>query len=370
MNAVDTKNAVKRFRGHSDKSEVAAVDNISLSLAKNERLALLGPSGCGKTTLLRCIAGLNKIDQGEIIINGITVDAPAEKKFVPPEARGVGLVFQSYALWPHLTVWKNIVYGLEVRGFTRQEKERRVKEVLEIVGLQGLENRYPAQLSGGQQQRVAVARSLVYEPAVLLFDEPLSNLDLKERERMRWELKKILQNINFSTLYVTHDQEEAFSLCDRIVVMNKGKSVQEGTPREIYENPSCFFVANFIGRGNILKGKIETKNPTTRLGKIELYEPRGVELECLISEELAQGDECYVNVKAAEMGLTETKPTSMSNVIEAIVTNKQYVGSTINYKVAIGNAELLAMAPRTQDFSEGKKVYLQISLKALAILPC
>ena len=232
-----------------------------LKARNGEFLTLLGPSGCGKTTTLRIIAGLEKPDSGEVLFDGKAVND------LPPYERNIGIVFQDYALFPHMTVFKNVAFGLEMRRVPRGEIERRVKRALELVNLEGLENRYPEQLSGGQQQRVALARALVVEPEVLLLDEPLSNLDAKIRERLRSEIKRIQRELGITAIYVTHDQEEAMAISDRIAVMNFGRVEQVGKPLELYYRPKTEFVARFLGTSNILE--LEAENGVARLGSIQ-----------------------------------------------------------------------------------------------------
>jgi ABC-type Fe3+/spermidine/putrescine transport system ATPase subunit len=227
-----------------------AVDGVDLAVASGEFLALLGPSGCGKTTTLRIVAGFERPDAGEVWIRGTSMAA------VPPYRRDVGLVFQSYALFPHLSVAENVAYGLRMRRVRGAERTARVEEALALVRLSGLGDRYPRQLSGGQQQRVAVARAIVIRPSVLLFDEPLSNLDARLRLAMREELRELQRTLRIATILVTHDQEEALTLADRIVVMNAGRVEQTGTPEEIYERPASRFVTEFIGESNFLPGEI------------------------------------------------------------------------------------------------------------------
>lgn len=227
-----------------------AVNKLDLSIAQGEIVSILGPSGCGKTTLLRCVAGLEGINDGEIAINGAVVSSRSAS--LPPERRNIGMVFQSYALWPHMTVFANVAMGLVVRKRPRPEIERRVNQVLINLELAELDARLPSQLSGGQQQRVALARAIVAEPEMLLFDEPLSNLDARIRERVRSELHDLLRKLGITTLYVTHDKSEAMALSDRIVVMRSGVFEQIGTSREIYASPATSFVADFIGRFNFL----------------------------------------------------------------------------------------------------------------------
>ncbi len=229
-----------------------------LEARDGEFLTLLGPSGCGKTTTLRMIAGFDRPEGGEILFDGTRMNE------VPPYERGIGIVFQDYALFPHMTVFKNVAFGLEMRRVPRKEIEGRVKRALELVGLRGMENRYPEQLSGGQQQRVALARALVVEPEVLLLDEPLSNLDAKIREKLRGEVRRIQRELGITTIYVTHDQEEAMAISDRIALMNVGTVEQVGTPLELYYHPKTEFVARFLGLSNILE--LEAENGRACLG--------------------------------------------------------------------------------------------------------
>jgi iron(III) transport system ATP-binding protein len=234
---------------------VTAVKDVSLEIASGEFLALVGPSGCGKTTLLRLLAGFLTPDTGHILRGDTGLSGPGQA--VPPEARGMGMVFQSYALWPHMTVYRNIAFGLEIRRVGRDAARARVAKALEQVRLGGLEARYPTELSGGQQQRVALARSLVVEPAILLLDEPLSNLDARLREEMRWELKRLQRATGITFVYVTHDQAEAMALSDRIAVLQEGAILQCGSPREVYSHPASRAVADFMGLINVLPGRVQ-----------------------------------------------------------------------------------------------------------------
>jgi len=238
--AIELEAVAKRYGAH------AAVDGVSLSIGEGEFFSLLGPSGCGKTTTLRMIAGFVEPDEGRILLHGDDVTS------VPPNRRPVNMVFQQYALFPHMSVYDNVAFGLSVRGVPRKEHGDRVKEILRVVALEGYEKRRPRQLSGGQQQRVALARALVNSPAALLLDEPLGALDVKLRRHMQLELKRIQHEIGTTFVYVTHDQEEALAMSDRIAVMNGGRVEQLGTPREIYEHPASDFVADFVGTVNVL----------------------------------------------------------------------------------------------------------------------
>lgn len=241
---IEAENVTKRF------GNVMALDNVTLKIADKELYTLLGPSGCGKTTFLRSLAGFELVDSGKILFDGIDVTLE------PAHKRNTGMVFQNYALWPHMTVFENVAYGLKIRRKTKNEIDQRVRNALNMVKLGGLEKRTPHQLSGGQQQRVALARALVINPEVLLFDEPLSNLDAKLRLEMRAEIKRIQRDLGITTAYVTHDQEEAMSISDRIAIMRQGKVMQIGSPKDIYFKPENPFVADFIGQGTFFKGKV------------------------------------------------------------------------------------------------------------------
>jgi iron(III) transport system ATP-binding protein len=263
MSDIQIENVVKEYS-----STFTALRGVSIDVAEGEFVSLLGPSGCGKTTLLRSIAGLEDIHAGSISVKGKVL---SQKGYtMPPERRNVGLIFQSYALWPHMTVFKNIAYGLKLHGWSKSDIGPRVAEVLKVVGLEGLEQRYPSQLSGGQMQRVAVARSLAAAPSVLLFDEPLSNLDAKLRESMRVELRRIQKEVGTTAVYVTHDQAEAMVISDRIVLMNRGEIVQQGTARELYETPETMFAAKFLGFANMLAARVISTDAAGGLAQFEL----------------------------------------------------------------------------------------------------
>lgn len=237
---LETRNLTKKF------SATEGVADISLQVYEHELLTLLGPSGCGKTTILRAIGGFNKIDSGKILLDG------AEVQGLPPEKRPTGMVFQSYNLWPHMTIYENLAFGLKLRKVPKAEIDADIKKMLALVSMSGCEKKYPNQMSGGQQQRIAIARSLLLKPSLLLLDEPFSALDAKIRQQMREELKKIQSDLGITVVFVTHDQEEAMSLSHRIVVMNKGKFEQIGTPTEIYDRPATRHVASFIGEMNFI----------------------------------------------------------------------------------------------------------------------
>lgn len=315
---LEVRNLFKEYNAHS------IVGPISFSVAAGEFVSLLGPSGCGKTTTLRCIAGFEAASEGSILLGGVPIDA------VPPNRRNIGLVFQNYALFPHLTVFENVAFGLRLRRIEKSAMKRRVHEALELVGLREFANRRPGQLSGGQQQRVAIARSVVLEPRVLLFDEPLSNLDLKLRLQMRTELRALQQRLGKTAIYVTHDQGEALALSDRIVVMSKGKVEQIGTPREIYERPRSTFVADFIGNSNLMDVTVLESNATmttvrTRAGLVLRAAPSSY----------AVGSPAVVVIRPERIRLISEEDTSGTNRLRASVEAVTYLGQEIQVRLRV-----------------------------------
>ena len=256
------KDVTKIFQQPDTGKDFVAVDHINLEIKDGEMVTLLGPSGCGKTTTLRMISGFEYPTSGNVFIG----DRDVAK--IPPNKRGISMVFQSYALFPHLNIWENIAYGLRVAKLPQDEIIRRTNDVVELMQLKGMEKRFPNQLSGGQQQRVALARAVVIEPSVLLFDEPLSNLDAKLRESMRDELRALQQRLGITSLYVTHDQSEAMAISDKVVIMKDGVICQQGTPQEIYEQPASRFVANFIGKANFIDGTFRGRDGEAALVEI------------------------------------------------------------------------------------------------------
>ena len=353
---------VQKLVKHFD--AVTAVDGVSFSVRQGEILGLLGPSGCGKTTVLRSISGLEEIDDGRILLDGMTVSSPKEKVFLPPEKRHLGFVFQSYALWPHMTVKQNIEYCLG--GFSKEEREKRVSEALQLVGLTDVAERYPSQLSGGQQQRIALARSISYQPKVILLDEPLSNLDQKERERVRGELRSLLKRIGMTTVFVTHDQDEAFVICDRVIVMNKGKIEQEGTPEVLYSSPSNLFIAEFIGRGNILRAEVRSVDSASHSAVIYVPEMRA-ELKCEFEGELPSKISAIV-IRRNEMGFSREDPGSKENVLRGQVVSREYRGAVADHKIRIGDAEVTATTHKFEglyDKEEGEALFVHIPPRAV-----
>lgn len=306
----------KRFDG------VVAVGGVSFTVHSGEFVTLLGPSGCGKTTTLNCIAGLEHPDQGTIRAGGRVLADAGQRLFLPPEARNVGMVFQSYALWPHMTVFENLAFPLRIRRFRPQQIRERVERALALVQLEGFERRYPHQLSGGQQQRVALARALVYEPAILLLDEPLSNLDAKLREQARFWLRALQQRLRITTVYVTHDQAEALSLSDRVLVMNRGRIAAVGTPQEIYERPADPFVANFIGSCNFLRGTV--LGPKTE-GRLRIRLEDGTELMVSVTRPLELGQPVWAVIRPRRIRLAND-PLLSENVLAGEVRSGLYLG--------------------------------------------
>jgi len=315
------KDMVKRF------GALEAVSHVSLDIKDGELFTLLGPSGCGKTTILRLIGGFHKADHGEIYFGDREVSA------IPPYERHIGMVFQNYALWPHMTIFDNVAYGLKIKKASSPEIARRVNRALSQVKLTGLEKRYPGQLSGGQQQRVALARALVLNPDVLLLDEPLSNLDAKIRQQVRAEIRKLQKELAITSIYVTHDQEEALTLSDRIAVLDHGKLQQIGSPRDLYERPENVFVADFIGINNLIAGEVreiqEAKGwmvVSTRFGLIK----------CLNEGRLRAGDACKVCVRPEVASICNSAEASDGmNVVAGKVSFASYIGNAIRYDIEL-----------------------------------
>ena len=304
------------------------VQDVSLDVKKGEFVVILGPSGCGKTTTLRMIAGLENPDQGRISIGGRAVSCPAERVFVRPEDRGIGMVFQSYAIWPHMSVFQNVAYPLKMRGWSRQAIRDKVEAALEIVGLGGQGARPATALSGGQMQRVALARALVFDPALLLFDEPLSNLDLKLRERLRIELKAMQQRTGITSIYVTHDQTEAVELGDRVVVMQAGRIVQAGRPEELYDKPRTRFVAEFIGSANIFAGAIQS---IVAPGLAEVRTDHGQVINGSIDGDAAPGDAVDIIIHPEDCRLS---PADAADGVHRVkVLERRYQGVVTRYRV-------------------------------------
>ncbi|MCL5961206.1 MAG: ABC transporter ATP-binding protein [Chloroflexi bacterium] len=338
-------NGLRKFFGDTT---AAAID--LLEVHEGEFLSLLGPSGCGKTTTLRCIAGILEPDQGFISIRGQDITR------VPPYRRNLGMVFQNYALFPHFTIFENVAYGLKNRGIKGDVVKKKVSEALELVELPGIESRFPHQLSGGQQQRVALARAIVYDPDVLLLDEPLSNLDAKLRKSMRFELKRLQRQLKLTTIFVTHDQQEALSLSDKIVVMNAGRVEQVGTPNEIYENPRTLFVADFIGSTNILKGIVRACDAAAKRCRVSLLDSS--EVWAWYEEEVAVDSEVDLIVKPEKIRIL-TDGEKAANSVGGKVLNVAYSGANYNYHVQVAGHSVVEIVGSALD-TGGQPVEVEI----------
>jgi iron(III) transport system ATP-binding protein len=348
-------------------SVVKAAQDVSFEVPEGKLFTLLGPSGCGKTTTLRSIAGLEKPSAGEIEVGGKTMYSSARGIFVAPNKRNFGMVFQSYAIWPHMNVFQNVAFPLEVRRMGRKDINEKVMRVLTSVQLAELKDREATKLSGGQQQRLALARALVMEPQLLLLDEPLSNLDAKLRDRMRSELKRLQRELGLTTVYVTHDQSEALALSHEIAVMNDGRVVQVGTPREIYEQPKNQFVADFVGTTNFISGTVTAAEDGNGrclvgcgLGPLKVQGSQGI----------AKDTAVIVSVRPEDVELSEHPPTAADgdNVCKAVVTAKDFLGEYLDFQVKVGEVVLLARAHPSLRTPVGDAIYLRMKAeKCVAI---
>jgi iron(III) transport system ATP-binding protein len=322
-----------------------AVDGVSFHVPAGEIVVLLGPSGCGKTTTLRCIAGLEHPTAGRVGIGGRVVSAPAEGVHVPPRSRNIGMVFQSYAVWPHMTVKQNVAYPLRHRRVPRAEIERKTAEILELVGLAQYADRSVVSLSGGQMQRVALARSLVYQPQLLLLDEPLSNLDAQLRLRLRDDLRRIIKQTGVTAVYVTHDQAEAVVLGDRIGVMRDGKLLQMSSADEIYNRPADLFVAKFTGASNLLAGRVLARN-----GEFGIVDAGGQRLTALMPATVEAGEGVKIAVRPENIRIGNDATTGADNRFTARVAALRYQGTQTVYELAAlgGRLEALELGTRAR----------------------
>jgi iron(III) transport system ATP-binding protein len=332
----------KRF-DHTVKGEVYAVRDVNLSVVEGELLTLLGPSGCGKSTTLRMIAGFEEPDEGTISIAGRDVT------HVLPNKRGIGFMFQNYALFPHLSIFENVAYGLRVQGKAEAEIVRQVADVLELVGLAKYERQQPHQLSGGEQQRVALARAVVFQPKVLLFDEPLSNLDAKLRVEMREQIRSLQKRIGITTVYVTHDQEEAMAISDRIAVMERGEVVQDGTARDLYYKPATEFVARFIGRTNLLNGRVAAA------GDVEV---EGLRLALAVTQPVGSAVRLVVRPEMIDMTAGTAGEPGVGRILQ-----RTFLGEKTDYDILLGGTKLQVCrsdAFRTGTFDVGDDVRIGV----------
>jgi putative spermidine/putrescine transport system ATP-binding protein len=304
------------------------LDGFDLTIDKGDLVAFLGPSGCGKTTALRLIAGLVSLDQGRIMIGGRDITA------VPPNKRNTTMVFQSYALFPHMTVTDNIGFGLKMHGVPKEEAARRINKIIDTTRLRGLEDRFPRQLSGGQAQRAALARALVMNPEVLLLDEPLSNLDAKLRHEMRVEIRLLHESLGLTTVFVTHDQDEALTLADRIVLMHNGKIVQSGSPREVFENPKSYFVADFTAVRNFFTGRFEENGGVFTTAE-------GLRIDCAAGDEIKN----MVGIRPNKIVLNPPHPENFRNSFKAVVRLASYRGNVIDVLADLAGREIVVEVP-------------------------
>jgi len=342
------RSLVKEFGGNS----APAVDDVSFDVEEGELLVLLGPSGCGKTTTLRMIAGLEEPDGGDVWLGSTLVSSAQRNVFVPTEKRNIGMVFQSYAIWPHMTVFDNVAYPLRVRHAPRKLIQERVAQTLELIGMAGYESRPATKLSGGQQQRVALARALVFEPRILLLDEPLSNLDAKLRIHMRTELKHLQQATGITSIFVTHDQAESMALADRIIVMNRGQIEQVGSPADVYERPRSRFVNDFVGSMNALKGVVaDVDGPHVTLNCGE-YEVLG---HVASDSQLARGDMATATMRPEKLSILVDRDGA-ANQWTARVAAAVYYGDHREYQVELGDQFVSLTTPATVDVPRGARV--------------
>lgn len=360
-------NLKKAFVQIKEKTITNAINDVSFEVPQGELFTLLGPSGCGKTTMLRCIAGLERPDSGEIKTKRKIVYSSHDNIFVQPNSRDIGMVFQSYAIWPHMNVFDNVAFPLRhgSKKYSRAEIRDKVERALYVVRLDGYASRESTKLSGGQQQRLALARAFVMEPDLLLLDEPLSNLDAKLREHMRFELKKLQKESGITTLYVTHDQIEALALSDKIGVIQEGRMVQRGTPQDIYEYPQSRFVADFIGTTNFISGEI-----SRQLDNNGLYAANTEigEMRVFSQQPLAPGARVVISVRPENIELCNEQTAAGDNVYEAVVDTFIFLGEFIDIQLKIGGVTIQTKTHPTTQVRENGNVYLKFDpLKCIAI---
>ncbi|KAA1014477.1 ABC transporter ATP-binding protein [Paraburkholderia panacisoli] len=344
-----------------NKVRVRAARDVSFEVPAGKLFTLLGPSGCGKTTTLRSIAGLEKPVGGSIRVNGVTVFSSDSHTFVPPNRRQFGMVFQSYAIWPHMTVFRNASFPLEVgtKKYSKREIEEKVMRVLTAVGLDHVADRDATKMSGGQQQRLALARALVMEPKLLLLDEPLSNLDAKLREKMRFELKRMQRDLRITTIYVTHDQEEALALSHEIAVMKDGQIVQKAAPRDIYDLPNSRFVADFVGSTNFIDGTV--RHCEADSGNIIVDSAIGT-IAVANATACREGDEISISLRPENVMVHETREAAQGqrNVFEGTVFAKVFLGETLDFQISVNGQTVLARVHPSHKTPVGQPIWFSV----------
>ncbi|MEW5720584.1 MAG: ABC transporter ATP-binding protein [Chloroflexota bacterium] len=347
---IEFRNLTKRY------GALLANDHVNLQVQRGELMTLLGPSGCGKTTALRGLTGYVKPDEGQILIDGKDVTN------LPTHQRQLGMVFQNFALFPHMTVWDNVRFPLMIRGVSKPDSEPKVREALQLIRLEGLSERYPRQLSGGQQQRVGLARALVYRPNVLLLDEPLSNLDAKLREEMRFEIRDLQRRLGITAIYVTHDQQEALALSDRVAIMNNGHIEQVGTPEEIYEHPRSKFVADFIGLSDFIPATVESYDAQTAHINVA-----GAALTAPAVDGLSRGQKILLFIRPNDLEIVTAE--SNDNRLPGTIRQATYLGDRIDYRVQIREGiEIRVQTAGTQRFAEGARVYVRLPVERCRLI--
>jgi len=347
---IEFRNLTKRY------GTLLANDHVNLQIKRGELMTLLGPSGCGKTTALRGLTGYVRPDEGQILIDDKDVTN------LPTYQRQLGMVFQNFALFPHMTVWDNVRFPLMIRGVSKKDSEAQVREALQLIRLEGLSDRYPRQLSGGQQQRVGLARALVYRPNVLLLDEPLSNLDAKLREEMRFEIRDLQRRLGITAIYVTHDQQEALALSDRVAIMKSGHLEQVGTPEEIYEYPRSKFVADFIGLSDFIPATVEGFD--ARTARISVA---GVALNAPAVEGLSRGQKILLFIRPNDVELVTSE--SGENILPGVVHQTTYLGDRMDYRVQIADGvNARVQTASGHRYAQGDRVHLHLPVERCRLI--